>query len=242
MNLIIDFGNTRVKIAVFNNREMIHHVISDTRSVSVFREVLEQFPDIEHAIISSVSDDPGEIRDYLDNVLQTCIELDKNTPLPIENLYQTKESLGYDRIAGVTGAAAKFRGSDILVIDAGTAITYDFINSKGQFLGGSISPGAYTRAKALNKFTARLPVVELNDSWTFPGTTTEEAILTGIMAGIVYEMDGYIYDLKTKYPGLKTVLTGGDNKLFDKKLKNSIFVDSNLNLYGLNRILEYNAH
>ena len=242
MNLIIDFGNTRVKIAVFNNREMIHHVISDTRSVSVFREVLEQFPDIEHAIISSVSDDPGEIRDYLDNVLQTCIELDKNTPLPIENLYQTKESLGYDRIAGVTGAAAKFRGSDILVIDAGTAITYDFINSKGQFLGGSISPGAYTRAKALNKFTARLPVVELNDSWTFPGTTTEEAILTGIMAGIVYEMDGYIYDLKTKYPGLETGLTGGDNKLFDKKLKNSIFVDSNLNLYGLNRILEYNAH
>ena len=242
MNLIIDFGNTRVKIAVFGHDEMLFQTISENRSLVVLKEILEKYLGIQNAIISSVSDYPGEIRDYLMNILHTCIELDRNTPLPIENLYLTKESLGYDRIAGVVGAAAKFPGKDILVIDAGTAITYDFVNYKGQFLGGSISPGAYTRAKALNKFTSRLPLVEPKDEWIFPGKTTEEAILSGVMAGLAYEIDGYIDDLKIKYPDLITVLTGGESKYFDKKLKNSIFVDSNLNLYGLNRILKHNAY
>ncbi|MFW5821220.1 MAG: type III pantothenate kinase, partial [Bacteroidota bacterium] len=205
------------------------------------KSVIIEFPLIRKVIISAVRDFPSEISDYLKNILDYSIELDKNTPLPIENFYQTRESLGYDRIAGVAGAAKLFPLTNLLVIDAGTAICYDFINSSGQYLGGNISPGAYTRVKALNKFTAKLPLVQLRDNWSFPSKTTEEAIISGVLSGITYEIDGYITDLKHNYPDLKAVLTGGDIKLFDKKLKNIIFVDQNLNLYGLNRILEYNA-
>ncbi len=241
MNLIVDLGNTNVKFAVFNKDEIYHKNIVKDPGIKDFEAVMKRFPSIRKAIVSSVIDYSPEIFDYLENILDFCIDLDKNTPLPIENLYSSRDTLGFDRIAGVVGAVEKFPGHNILVIDSGTAITYDLINSAGQFLGGSISPGAYTRARALNKYTAKLPLVELKDSWSFPGNNTEEAIISGILSGIVYEVDGYINDLKQQYPDLKIVLTGGDVKLFDKKLKNIIFVDSNLNLYGLNRILEYNA-
>lgn len=241
MNLVLDYGNTAIKIAVFNKDIILHKLILNNTGMDVLKVIFEKFPDINQSIISSVGDYSPEVKDYLNNILDSCIELDKNTPLPVENLYETRESLGYDRIAGVVGAAAKFPGKNVLVIDAGTAITYDFINSAGQFLGGNISPGIYTRAKALNKFTARLPLVDIKDNWTFPGKNTEEAIISGIMNGLIYEIDGYIDELKEKYPDLIAILTGGDVKFFDKKLKNRIFVDSNLNLYGLNRILEHNA-
>lgn len=241
MNLILDLGNTNIKFAVFENDKILYRNIWSKVDINDLKELINQYPLIHRAIISSVIDYSSEILDYLKNILDFCIELDKNTSLPIENLYRTRETLGYDRIADVVGAAHKFPGTDVLVIDSGTAITYDLINSAGQYLGGTISPGANTRARALNKFTAKLPLVVLKDSWSFPGKTTEEAINSGVLSGIVYEIDGYINDLKHNYPDLKTVLTGGDIKLFEKKLKNIIFVDQNLNLYGLNRILEYNA-
>lgn len=241
MNFILDLGNTNVKFAVFENNKILYRNVWRKVEINDLKTVINEYPLIQKAIISSVIDYSSEILDYLKTILDCCIELDKNTPLPIENLYNSRETLGYDRIAGVVGAAHKFPDTNILVIDSGTAITYDLINSAGHFLGGSISPGANTRVRALNKFTAKLPLVDLVDSWSFPGKTTEEAIVSGVLSGIVYEIDGYIDDLKGNYPDLKAVLTGGDIKLFDKKLKNIIFVDSNLNLYGLNRILEYNA-
>jgi type III pantothenate kinase len=241
MNLVLDFGNTSAKIAVFQEESMLHKMTVKTADLEILESLFSEYRDITRAIISCVGSYSAEIYDYLKNILQICIELDKNTPLPVENLYETKDSLGYDRIAGVVGAASKYPGKNILVIDAGTAITYDFINALGQFLGGNISPGAHTRAKALNKFTARLPLVEFREDWSFPSKNTENAIISGILSGIVYEIDGYIDDLKKKYPDFQAILTGGDSKLFDKKLKNHIFVDSNLNLYGLNQILEYNA-
>jgi len=241
MNLILDYGNTSVKIAVFDLENIIWKKIVEKPDIFLLRSLFESFPSINKAIISSVAIESAEVCDYLKNIMDTCIDLDKNTPIPVENLYETKDSLGYDRIAGVVGAAAKFPGRNILVIDAGTAITYDFITAKGQFTGGNISPGVYTRARALHKFTARLPMVDLKDQWSFPGKNTKDAIISGILSGVVYEIDGYINDLKQKYHDLITILTGGDINLFDKNLKNIIFVDSNLNLYGLNRILEYNA-
>lgn len=241
MNLVLDFGNTSVKAAVFKDSQMLHKLAVKQADLDILKSLFEEYPKLNRAIISSVGDYSSEIYDYLKNIMQSCIELDKNTPLPIENLYETRETLGYDRIAGVVAAASKFPKTNVLVIDAGTAITYDFINSSGQFLGGNISPGVYTRAKALNKFTSRLPLVEMKEDWSFPGKNTEGAIISGILLGIVYEIDGYINDLKEKYSDLKTILTGGDSNLFDKKLKNRIFVDSNFNLYGLNQILEYNA-
>ncbi len=241
MNLVLDYGNTSTKVAVFDGENIILKKTVMKADMKLLTSITEEFPRIKNAIISSVSGYSQEIIDYLKSVLELCIVLDSSTPLPLENLYETPETLGYDRIANVVGAAVRFPEQDVLVIDAGTAITYDFLNSRGQFTGGNISPGAYTRARALNKFTARLPLVKLKSEWAFPGKNTEEAIISGILSGVVYEIEGYINELKNTYPELKTILTGGDINLFDKKLKNIIFVDSNLNLYGLNRILEYNA-
>ncbi|MFW5821346.1 MAG: type III pantothenate kinase [Bacteroidota bacterium] len=241
MNLILDLGNTTIKYAIFANDNIRYKNTWNRININDLKKLMNEYPRIQKAIISSVIDYSSEVLDYLKNILDYCIELDKNTDLPIENLYQSKDTLGYDRIADVVGAAYKFPRKNILVIDSGTAITYDLINSNGQYLGGAISPGADMRVKALNKFAAKLPLVDLSDNWSFPEKTTEEAIISGVLSGIVYEIDGYIVDLKHNYPDLTTVLTGGNLKLFDKKLKSIIFVDSNLNLYGLNRILEYNA-
>jgi type III pantothenate kinase len=241
MNLIVDYGNTNVKYAIFNNNEILHKKILNKPEKKDFLNIINEFPEIKNSIISSVSNDSVEITKYFKQNLQKVVDLDKSTALPIVNLYKSPDTLGYDRIAAVVGAAARFPGEDILVIDSGTAITFDLINSKAEFLGGNISPGAGLRALALNKYTSKLPLVELSGDWSFPGKTTEEAIRSGVITGIVHEIDGYIDQLKHNYPDLRAVLTGGNINLFDKKLKNIIFVDSNLNLYGLNRILEYNA-
>ncbi|HKL32104.1 MAG TPA: type III pantothenate kinase, partial [Tangfeifania sp.] len=162
-------------------------------------------------------------------------------PLPIENLYQTKDTLGKDRIAAVVGAFDLYPNTNVLVIDAGTAITFDIINEQGQYLGGNISPGLEMRFKALNKFTGRLPLVRKNDFDNLYGRTTEEAILAGVQHGIVFETDKAIETFKEFYNNLKVIITGGDAIFFDKKLKNSFFVHFNLTALGLNRILEHNG-
>ena len=167
--------------------------------------------------------------------------LDHQTPLPIRNRYLTKETLGYDRIAAAVEASARFPGQDILIIDAGTAITIDFVNSENEFLGGNISPGLLMRYRALHEFTGKLPLVEPADQDALLGDDTEGAIRAGVQNGIIFELDGYINEQKKRYPRLQILMTGGDAVFFDKNLKNYIFVDLNLNLFGLHRILEYNV-
>jgi type III pantothenate kinase len=167
--------------------------------------------------------------------------LSANTPLPIENRYLTKETLGKDRIAAVVGAYDLYPNQNLLVIDAGTAITYDFINEKGQYLGGNISPGIEMRFKALNYYTGKLPRVQPKEWNKLYGSTTEEAILGGVLNGVVFEVDKTIESFKEFYKNLKVIITGGDAEFFDNKLKNSFFVNFNLLALGLNRILEYNG-
>jgi type III pantothenate kinase len=197
---------------------------------------------LKGAIISSVVNYSREIIDYLSNLYGTCIELNHATPLPLENRYATPETLGYDRIAAAVGAYTICPGKNVLVIDAGTAITYDIVTSRGEFLGGNISQGIEIRFKSLNKYTNRLPHLERPEAVPpLVGSTTREAIQSGIVNGLLFEMDGFIGAFTKKYPKLQVVLTGGDAKYFVGKLKNSIFVDPNLNLIGLNRILEHNA-
>jgi type III pantothenate kinase len=183
-----------------------------------------------------------EIIDYLGNLYETCIELDHSTPIPLENSYRTPETLGYDRIAAAVGAYTIYPGKNVLVIDAGTAITYDIVTSEGTFVGGNISPGLDIRFKSLNKYTNRLPQLERpGEKPGLLGSSTSEAIQSGIVNGLLFEVDGFIEAFKGKYAKLQVVLTGGDAKYFEGKLKSSIFVDLNLNLIGLNRILEHNA-
>jgi len=240
MNLIADIGNTLIKTAVFSGNEIIFEQQSAGIESSLLENLVRTFP-LKNAIISSVSSDPANYLDILKNKLDFILLPDHNTPIPISNLYLSPETLGFDRLASAVGAHVHFPHSNLLIIDAGTAITIDFISESGEFKGGNISPGIDMRFKALKTFTNNLPLVDRNGDIQLTGKTTEEAIRSGVMNGIFYELDGYIKSYFEKYDNLKVILTGGDYKYFEKKLKNTIFVDSNLTLKGLQQILEYNV-
>ena len=241
MNLIVDIGNTRTKFYIFNRGDLAISVPVDDFEPGYIELLQNEYPQLDKAIVSSVKDYSPEIKQKFQESFQTFVELDSETPLPVQNNYKTKETLGYDRIAAVVGANCLYPGENILVIDAGSAITYDFISDKGVYLGGNISPGMEMRYKALNKFTGKLPLVGLKKSNVLFGDTTESAIRAGVQNGIIYEVDATIGSFKDFYNNLKVIITGGDANFFDKKLKNSFFVNFNLTGIGLNRILEYNG-
>jgi len=242
MNLVFDLGNSFGKIAVCEGTQVIEAATYEkitSREIAYFHA---RYEGLEGAIISSVVNDSREIIDYLSNLYSICIELDHYTPIPLVNKYLTPDTLGYDRIAAAVGAYTICPGKNVLVIDAGTAVTLDIVTSKGEFLGGNISPGLEIRFKSLNKYTNRLPHLERpSEKPPLFGSSTGEAIQSGIVNGILFEIDGFISAISQNYPKLQVVLTGGDANYFVGKLKSSIFVDLNLNLIGLNRILEHNA-
>lgn len=240
MNLTIDIGNTRSKIAIFKQNEITEIITEKEYSVSVLKEIFLRNSEIKSTILSSVKDTDPEIITFLKEKSNYFIDLNKDTPIPIENFYETKATLGKDRLAAIIGANNIFPNTSVLVVDMGTAITFDFINKKNQYWGGTISPGLEMRFKALNKFTGKLPLLNKKEDYHIIAKTTEDAIISGVQNGIIFETDSYIYKLKERYEDLKVILTGGDAIFFDKKLKNAIFVNLNLNFIGLNRILEYN--
>jgi type III pantothenate kinase len=241
MNLVIDIGNTRTKFSVFNHGEEMISVPVDELLPAHVDVLIKEHPAIDKAILSSVKAYSYDLKRHLNKTFRTFIELDASTPLPVENGYLTKETLGNDRLAAVVGAYHLYPDKNVLVIDAGTAITYDLLNNKKQYLGGNISPGLEMRFKALNHFTGKLPLVEKKDFKRLYGQTTEEAIRAGVQHGIVFEIDSTINAFKEFYQNLYVIITGGDTKFFDKKLKNSFFVHFNLIAIGLNRILEHNG-
>jgi type III pantothenate kinase len=242
MNLVLDLGNSYGKIAVCDHNHVVESAIYEkitSREISYFHI---RYPELKGSIISSVVNYSREIIDYLSNLYSPCVELTHSTPIPLKNKYLTPDTLGYDRIAAAVGAYTIYPGRNVLVIDAGTAITYDIVTSRGEFLGGNISQGVDIRFKSLNKYTNRLPHLERpTEIPPLVGTSTREAIQSGVINGLLFEMDGFIWTLSQNYPKLQVVLTGGDAKYFVGKLKSTIFVDPNLNLIGLNRILEHNA-
>lgn len=240
MNLAIDIGNTRNKFALIRQNTVVDIIVEDNLSIPVLKDILTTHPKIDSAILSAVKNIDSSILSFLSTELDYFIELNENTSIPIENLYETKNTLGKDRLAAVIGANNIYPDSNVLVIDMGTAITYDFINKSNQFLGGTISPGLEMRFKALNHFTDKLPLLQKNETFNTIGKTTSEAIISGVQNGIIFEIEGYINELKSKHNDLKIILTGGDAIFFDKNLKNTIFVNLNLNYIGLNTILEYN--
>jgi type III pantothenate kinase len=242
MNLVLDLGNRFGKIAVCEGSAIIEAAVYDRITIREITYFHTRYTGMKGAIISSVINDSREIIDYLGSLFTTCIELNHHTPIPLVNRYRTPETLGYDRIAAAVGAYTIFPGKTVLVIDAGTAITYDIVTATGEYLGGNISPGLEIRFKSLNKYTNRLPYLERPDEKpVLVGSSTKEAIQAGIVNGLLFEIDGFIEAIGQDHPKLKVVLTGGDAKYFEGKLKSSIFVDHHLNLIGLNRILEHNA-
>jgi len=240
MNLCIDQGNSSTKVGVFNDDELIETFVFEQFDRSEILTLVERFP-IRHCIMSSVVSDNEELIENLKTSFESFIELSHETEIPIMNSYATPETLGKDRLAAVIGACFLKPDSDILVVDAGTAITYDFVDAKKIYHGGNIAPGLHLRLRALHEFTQKLPFVELKTETPLIGNSTDSAILSGAIYGIVFEIDGYINILKIKYPQLSVFLTGGSTFYFDTKLKNAIFAERNLVLIGLNRILQYNV-
>ncbi len=241
MNLVIDIGNTRTKFSVFNRGEVLITVPVDEFKAEYINVLKNEHPDLNRVILSATKDYSQELKIALQQNFDQFIELDSETPLPIENCYKTKDTLGKDRIAAVVGAFDIYPDTNILVIDAGTAITYDIITDTHKYLGGNISPGIDMRFKALNQFTDKLPLVNQQEYNKLYGTTTENAIRAGVQNGVVFEVDKAIDTFKEFYKNLKVIITGGNAEFFDKKLKNSFFVHFNLIALGLNRILEYNG-
>ncbi len=241
MNLIIDIGNTYTKLALFEGERLIEvH-----REKSALQEALTRITrnyQISKGIVATVVEPDHPFMQSIRALPFPIITLDKDTPLPIRIGYSTPSTLGTDRTAGVVGACAEHPGKDILVIDAGTAITYDFLSAEGVFTGGNIAPGKQMRFKALQHFTQLLPLVDEEGDAPVTGYDTFTAIRGGVLRGIEYEIKGYIDAYRKNYPELLVFLTGGDAKLFEEPLKNCIFADYFLVLKGLNRILNYNDH
>ena len=241
MKLVIDIGNTLSKVAVFDGTDIVELKTTQKITVEYFQNLLKSLQDIQSSIIAHVAEIDVQIINYLASVLNLRV-LSETTPLPFVNKYETPLSLGYDRIAAVAGASDIFPNQNVLVIDAGSCITYDFIKSGKEYMGGGISPGLKMRFSALNTFTGKLPLInsDLEKSVRLIGTDTKKSILSGVQNGILHEVDGIIDSYKMLFPGIKIVLSGGNYKYFDKTLKNNIFATPNIVLRGLNRILDFN--
>jgi type III pantothenate kinase len=237
MNLVVDYGNSLAKVGTFDHHTMIDHQIFTTADELKF--FLQNFS-ADNFIISSVNHDASTILQWVSHIKHKFI-LTTTLPLPIENRYGTPTTLGVDRIAGVCGAQQKFPGEHCLVIDAGTCVTYDFIDNKKNFLGGGISPGLKMRFKAVNTFTARLPLISAVDNPDLIGSTTETCIQSGVVLGMVEEIQGIIVRYQQKFEGMRVILCGGDTRFFENKLKGPIFAIPELVLSGLNSILIYNV-
>jgi len=241
MNLIIDIGNTQTKYALFKKNVMIEFCTSQAHDLVLIGSWREKYSEIDSVIVSSVQVKPDNFLDSLYAMFGRLIFFDQNTLIPLENLYESKATLGYDRLAACVGANALYQNSNILVIDAGTAITFDFVNAKNQYRGGTISPGLGMRFKALNEFTKKLPLLEKSDSCPLIGKNTSQAIISGVQNGLVFEIDAYINQIKEQHADAKFFLTGGDADFLFGKLQNNVEINKHLLLLGLNRILNYNC-
>jgi type III pantothenate kinase len=240
MNIVVDIGNTHTKLAWFDQGE----IIECTRLVRTELANINKFIRKRHAekaIVSSVGATNASFTRLFGEDLKKLIFLDHKTPLPFQIVYKTPETLGHDRIAACAGAYYIYPKSNVLIMDMGTAITIDFVNAKGEYLGGNISPGLQTRFRALNEYTAKLPLVDADITFPRFGTDTRTAIVAGVQQGIIFELDSYMDDFATRYPDCKFIITGGDANFFVSAFKKTIFAIPELVLTGLNFILEFNA-
>lgn len=236
MNLIIDIGNNSAKFFLFKGEQLILHTRKSNSSFDVIDE-WNRLYNIEKAIISSVIVETPELSEAISGLQCPVVRFSNSMPLPLEINYRTPHTLGSDRIAAAVGAWNEAPGRNMLVIDAGSAITIDFVGKDGKYNGGNIAPGIKMRLKALHEYTSRLPMVEKDGDTPTMGYDTETAIRSGVINGICHEIEGYINEFKQKYCDVLVFLTGGDEKPLKNRIKSCIFADKYLVAKGLNRIL-----
>ncbi len=239
MYLVIDRGNTNIKIGI-GTEEGFAEVFVYQGFVHL-NSVLEKYV-ITKCIVSSVAKD-DTIQDELLSALKekyTVLVFTAALKLPITNLYKAP-TLGADRIASAVAVSVLFPAKNVLVIDAGTCINYEFVSANNEYLGGAISPGLCMRLQAMHVFTGKLPLIEQISTWPdLIGNDTNTSMLSGAINGMANEIEGFINLYSSQYEDLNVVLTGGDGAFFAKSLKNKNFVAPNLVLTGLLNILNYN--
>lgn len=234
-NLVIDIGNTFIKVGEFEQSQLVN--TWQLESMDTLKTFLNTKPK-SNLMFCSVSKDlesfVGELTHKKKNILT------HSTPIPFENHYKSKQTLGLDRIAVMAGAEQLFDGRNCLVIDMGTCITYDLLDVSKCYYGGVISPGLNMRFQSMHQFTEKLPLITSFDMTSLVGDTTTSAMISGVVNGISAEIDGIIDQYRSKWADLQVIVCGGDGKCFESKIKEHIFAAPNLVLIGLNRILEYN--
>jgi len=238
MNLVLDFGNTRIKAGVFEGTHL-----KDSRIFSSEAELLadlDSFQTIKNCLIGSVTNDHRRTSQVIASKINTLV-FTATMPIPLQNLYKSALTLGSDRIAASVGSWSLYPNQNVLTIDAGTCIKYNFVNAKNEYLGGAISPGIPMRLKAMNQYTQALPLVEVDKSYEkLIGQSTAESLLGGALLASACEVDGMIDRYKDQYNDLQAVITGGDADYLCKQLKNRFFANQNILLQGLNTILNFN--
>src|SRR5438105_2571772 len=203
MNLTIDMGNSSVKTVVFNNDHIIRTRVYKKISVTDLKNIFSRYA-IRNAILSAVVRSEKKMLNFLQSNSEFIL-LNSKTKLPVKNNYKTPATLGTDRLAAAVGAAKIFPGTNVLVIDAGTCIKYDFITSDKEYLGGSIIPGLRMRFKALHNFTNKLPLIQPSEITHFVETSTKKSILTGVQAGLIHEINGFVQQYRKRFSHMKVI-------------------------------------
>ena len=237
MNLVIDIGNSRVKLFLFKNDKITFRSICNHNEFIKTLQTLpfkEQIINVISSTVSTNYDDIIEINLKDSNYFKLS---NKNLKLPFRNNYKTLNSLGQDRLALVSSAV-----SNTLIIDVGTCITYDFVDFKNIYYGGAISPGINLRYSSLNEHTSNLPLLEFKEIDTLIGTNTEDSIHSGVYNGVIAEINDHIEKLYFDYIDLNVIVTGGSSKFLFNRIKNAIFADQDFLAIGLNNIINYNEN
>lgn len=239
MLLAVDVGNTKIKAAVFKDDTLSgRFVFNAVEAVKAIENIFEKYPAINAAILSSVGKASPELLSVIENNVPVTI-IDHKTSVPFTTLYATPHTLGVDRIVLSAGAVLNHPAQNRLVIDAGTCITYDFIDDKDTYYGGAISPGIRLRYEALHNFTAKLPLLTREMPVSITGNSTVQSIHSGVVNALVFEIQGFIDYYENKYDNLAVILTGGDAEFLAVRFKNTIFANSNFLLESLNQLYLY---
>ncbi|CCG54354.1 Putative transcriptional regulator [Flavobacterium indicum GPTSA100-9 = DSM 17447] len=239
MILTVDIGNTFIKVAVFEEVELVEKFVFTTEEVEKkILKIFKKYPNLSAAIYSSV----GKKSDLLDESISKHVKItkiDAGFNFPFINKYETPKTLGVDRMVLASGATLAFANKNCLVIDAGTCVTYDFISDQNEYLGGAISLGIRLRYESLHNFTAKLPLLEKKNPDHYIGKNTNEAIHSGVIIGLLNEIEGFISKYSVNYQDLTVILTGGDANFLANQLKSTIFADENFLLKSLQQLHSY---
>ena len=239
VKLIIDIGNSVIKMVAFRGDEPVDELRAENGDLSGLAAFVRKHS-FRQGIVGAVRNLTPNEEKALESLPFPLLRFTSDTPIPITCRYRTPETLGSDRLAAVVGASSLKPNTDLLIIDAGTCITYEVIDARGNYWGGNIAPGMQMRLRALHEFTARLPLVDPEGEVPGMGYSTETAIRSGVLRGMKYEIEGYIKSMRSKFPRLQVFLTGGNRINFDEDIKNLVFTDKYIVPRGLNKIFDYN--